>query len=101
MYLKRAGEKAHPCRTPEQISKNGESRPLELTGIRKEATILSMKKAGKPPGAISSYRPTNGLTMERIVQNRLYNQDSPAETYVWKSVPNAQPGGFIEACFIT
>ncbi len=30
----------------------------DVPGIWKEATILPLKKAGKPPGAISSYRPT-------------------------------------------
>ncbi len=49
-----------------------------VPGIWKEATILPLKKAGKPPGASSSYRPVSLTscvvkTMERMVHNRLYN----------------------------
>ncbi len=49
-----------------------------VPGIWKEATILPLKKAGKPPGAISSYRPASLTScvvkiMERMVHNRLYN----------------------------
>ncbi len=56
-----------------------------VPGIWKEATILPLKKAGKPPGAISSYRPVSLIscivkTMEWMVHNRLYNL---AETRRW------------------
>ncbi len=56
-----------------------------MPGIWKEATILALKKAGKPPGAISSYRPVSLTscvvkTMERMVHNRLYKL---AETRGW------------------
>ncbi len=56
-----------------------------VPGIWKEATILPLKKAGKPPGAIISYR-LGSLTscvvktLERMVHNRLYNL---AETRGW------------------
>ncbi len=47
-----------------------------VPGIWKEATILPLKKAGKPSGSISSYRPVSPTfcvvtTMERIVHNWL------------------------------
>ncbi len=56
-----------------------------VPGIWKEATILPLKKAGKPPGAISPYRPVSLTscvvkTMARVVHNRLYNL---AETRGW------------------
>ncbi len=45
--------------------------------IWKIAIILPLKKAGKPPGCISSYRPVSltscvAKTLERILHNRLY-----------------------------
>ncbi len=48
-----------------------------VPGIWKEATILPLKKAGKPSGAISSYRPVSLTscvvkTMESMVHSRLY-----------------------------
>ncbi len=51
-----------------------------VPGIWKEVTILPLKKVGKPPGTISSYRPVSLTscvvkTMERMVHNRLYNLD--------------------------
>ncbi len=56
-----------------------------MPGIWKEATILQLKRAGKPPGAISSYRPVSlkscvVMTMEGMVHNRLNNL---AETRGW------------------
>ncbi len=49
-----------------------------VPGIWKRATILSLKIAGKTPGAISSYRPvslTSSIvkTMERMAYNHLNN----------------------------
>ncbi len=49
-----------------------------MPGIWKEVTILPLKKAGKPPGAISSYLPVRLTscvikTMERMVNNHLCN----------------------------
>ncbi len=49
-----------------------------VPGIWKEAHILQLKKAGKPPGAISSYRPDSLIscvvkTMERMMHNRLFS----------------------------
>ncbi len=45
--------------------------------IRKIAFIVPLKKAGKPQGCISSYRPVSltpcvAKTLERILYNRLY-----------------------------
>ncbi len=78
-----------------RFSQNHESISKSVVpGIRKEAAILSMKKAGKPPGAISSYRPASltscvAKIMERIVHNRLYNL---AETRGWLSGEQADFG---------
>ncbi len=63
-----------------------------VPGIWKEATILPLKNAGKPPGAISSYRPVSRTscvvkTMERMVLNRLYYL---SETRGW--ICNEQAG---------
>ncbi len=49
-----------------------------LLGVRKEATIFPLKKPGKPPVSISSYRPVrlascDVKTIERMVHSHLYN----------------------------
>ncbi len=56
-----------------------------VPGIWKGATILVLKKADKPPGAISTYRPVSLTcsvvkTLKRVVHNWLYNL---AETRKW------------------
>ncbi len=53
--------------------------------IWKRAVILPLKKAGKQPGAIVSYRPVSltscvAKTLERMIHNRLYYL---AETRGW------------------
>ncbi len=49
-----------PIAMAELLSIFNESFPeCKVPGIWKEATIFSLKKAGKPPGGISSYRPTS------------------------------------------
>ncbi len=49
-----------------------------VPGIWKEATIPPLKKEGKPPGAMSCYRPASltscvAKTIKKMVHNRLYN----------------------------
>ncbi len=55
------------------------------------AIILSLKKAGKPPGCIPSYRPVSltscvANTLERILHNRLY---FGVETLDWQCTEQA------------
>ncbi len=67
-----------PMAMAELLSIFKESFPeCKVPGIWKEATIFSLKKAGKPPGVISSYRPTSLTSC--VVRTGVGVEEGPAE----------------------